>query len=83
MINYKLYIKVLQILRRERIEVKLLAWESQEDETIEEKASAICELFDIKTANEYLGWIGTITTPYTPNQPANYPRDAFWTPIPH
>ncbi len=72
MINYKLYIKALWIIKQDT-----------DYPTSEQKAEAICELFDIKTANEYLGWIGTITTPYTPNQPANYPRDAFWTPIPH
>jgi len=65
MINYKLYIKALGIINN-----------NVDMPSSEEKAEAICELFDIKSANEYLGWTGirTITTPYTPNQPANYPQ---------
>lgn len=73
MINYKLYIKALWIINN-----------NVDMPSSEEKAEAICELFDIKQANDYLRTnIGTATTPYIPNWTANYPRDAFWTPIPH
>jgi len=68
MINYKLYIKALAIIEQDT-----------DYPTSEQKAEAICELFDIKQANEYLWNPNRVTT--TPV--AGYPRDAFWTPIPY
>jgi len=73
MINYKLYIKALGIINN-----------NVDMPSSEEKAEAICELFDIKHENvcTWTTWyIRTMPTPM-PNI-ANYPRDALWTPIPH
>lgn len=89
MVDYKKFLQVKKILEAD-LRKDITGWSSEHDfcePTIEDRASAICEVFDTKQVTQSIGWF-TLREHFNNTPPSPVPcnhklTDTFGAPIVH